>query len=112
MSVKKFLVPKDHVLKEIFEFGNELASYSGKSNEFVFDFQGKGLDTPFGMLFTAFAVQQFINAHPDAACKPVNSQDWNRYSYARWQTHLHCRRWRRDVRSNREPHSADHRTGN
>jgi hypothetical protein len=72
MPPKKFLVPKDHVLEKVLEFGNELTAYSGESKEFVFDFQGKGLDTPFGMLFLSFVINRFIADHPEADCQPSN----------------------------------------
>ena len=75
MPVKNFSVPRDHVLEEILGFGNELAHYSEESKEFVFDFQGKGLDTPFGMLFLAFAIKKFMDEHPDAEYKPVNYEE-------------------------------------
>lgn len=75
MTAKTFLVPKNHVLEEILGFGNELASHSGKAKDFIFDFQGKGLDTPFGMLFLSFAINKFIAEHPEAKCKPVNYEE-------------------------------------
>jgi len=75
MTTKMFLVPKNHVLEEILDFGNELSSYTGKSKDFIFDFQGKGLDTPFGMLYIAFAVQKFIAEHPTATHKPINYEE-------------------------------------
>ncbi|CAG0949972.1 hypothetical protein ANAEL_00013 [Anaerolineales bacterium] len=75
MSAKIFLVPKDHTLEHILQFGNELAACSEESTKFVFDFQGKGLDTPFGMLFLSFAIRKFINGHPDSRHKPVNYEE-------------------------------------
>lgn len=75
MPAKKFSIPKDHVLEKILEFGSQLANYSGNSKEFIFDFQGKGLDTPFGMLFLSFAINKFIADHPEADCKPVNYEE-------------------------------------
>lgn len=75
MLSKTFLVPKDHVLEEILGFGNELTAYSGQSTEFIFDFQGKGLDTPFGMLFLAFAIKKFIDQRPDAKHSPINYEE-------------------------------------
>ncbi len=72
MPAKTFLVPKDHVLEEILKFGVELNSYSGNAKEFKFNFQGKGLDTPFGMLYIAFAIRSFRKRFPDAICTPVN----------------------------------------
>jgi anti-sigma regulatory factor (Ser/Thr protein kinase) len=72
MSAKIFLVPKDHTLEHILQFGHELAACTGTPSEFVFDFQGKGLDTPFGMLFLSFAIRKFIDAHPSVRHKPVN----------------------------------------
>lgn len=75
MTAKKFSIPKDHVLEKILEFGSQLATYSGNSKEFIFDFQGKGLDTPFGMLFLSFAINKFIADHPEADCKPVNYEE-------------------------------------
>ena len=75
MPTKIFFVPKNHVLEEILGFGNELAAYSDKSKEFVFDFQGKGLDTPFGMLYIAFAINNFMAKYPKAVCKPINYEE-------------------------------------
>ena len=72
MPTKTFLVPRDHVLEKILKFGVELNSYSGNANEFKFDFQGKGLDTPFGMLYIAFAIRSFRERFPDTTCTPVN----------------------------------------
>lgn len=72
MSAQTFLVPKDHVLEKTLEFGNQLASYCGEPNEFIFDFQGKGLDTPFGMLYLAFAIKKFLLRHPNAGISPIN----------------------------------------
>ncbi|MFN8414068.1 MAG: ATP-binding protein [Anaerolineales bacterium] len=71
-SKKVFLVPKDHVLEEVLKFGNELAQSSEDAKEFIFDFQGKGLDTPFGMLYLGFAIRRFIENHPRAVCVPIN----------------------------------------
>lgn len=75
MPVETFLVPKDHILEKILEFGNQLTAYSGESKEFVFDFQGKGLDTPFGMLYLAFAIKKFIWEHPGAVYTSVNYKE-------------------------------------
>ena len=75
MPVNTFLVPKDHVLERILEFGNQLAAYSGEAREFVFDFQGKGLDTPFGMLYLAFAVKKFMDRFPSAAYTPIHYEE-------------------------------------
>jgi anti-sigma regulatory factor (Ser/Thr protein kinase) len=75
MSTKTFLVPKDHVLEQVLQFGRELAICPDEAAEYVFDFQGKGMDTPFGMLFLSFAVQKFIKEHPAAKHKPVNHEE-------------------------------------
>lgn len=75
MSVKTFSVPKDHVLEKILDFGRELDAYTGSAERFVFDFQGKGLDTPFGMLFSAFAIRKFIAGHPQARHQPVGFEE-------------------------------------
>ena len=75
MTTKTFLVPKDHILERILNFGSELSSYTGRADTFIFDFQGKGLDTPFGMLYLAFAIQKFIAAHPGSKHEPVHYEE-------------------------------------
>jgi hypothetical protein len=75
MPVETFLVPRDHTLEEILNFGTKINTYIGASREFVFDFQGKGLDTPFGMLFLSSAIKEFIHKHSDVECKPVNFEE-------------------------------------
>ncbi len=75
MPVETFLVPRDHTLEEILKFGTEITTYFGTCREFVFDFQGKGLDTPFGMLFLSSAIREFKHKHPDAKCKPIHFEE-------------------------------------
>lgn len=81
MPVKTFLVPKDHVLEKILGFGNQLAAYPDSDREFIFDFQGKGLDTPFGMLYLAFAIKKFMEAHPNSIYTPINYEERGYASY-------------------------------
>ena len=77
MLSQKFLVPRDHILEKILLFGNQLAAYSGNCDEAVFDFQGKGLDTPFGMLYLAFAIKNFKQKYPNVIFTPINhSERW------------------------------------
>jgi len=75
MPTTIFLVPKSHVLEDILEFGNQLANYVENSEKFIFDFQGKGLDTPFGMLYLAFAIKKFMGNHRGAVFIPVNYEE-------------------------------------
>ncbi len=75
MTVTTFSVPKDHTLEEILRFGNRLASDSGAGREFRYDFQGKGLDTPFGMLYMGMAIRNFITRNPEAKHVPVNYRE-------------------------------------
>lgn len=75
MSAKTFLVPKNHVLKEILDFGKELESFNGEAKEYFFDFQGKGLDTPFGMLFLAFAIKKFTYNNFGSIYTPTNYEE-------------------------------------
>jgi len=81
MSIKTFHVPKNHVLDEILAFGSELAEFHGRQTNFRFDFQGKGLDTPFGMLFLSCAIRNFIDSHPDARHVPINFETRSYASY-------------------------------
>jgi hypothetical protein len=75
MTVTKFHVPKDHVLEEILRFGSQLACYSGAGREFAFDFQGRGMDTPFGMVFIGTAIREFMKRYPEAKFAPLNYQE-------------------------------------
>jgi hypothetical protein len=75
MAVETFFVPKDHTLEEVLKFGNIIASHSANSTELIFDFQGKGLDTPFGMLFLSSAIREFAHKHPDAKCRPIHFEE-------------------------------------
>jgi len=75
MSAKTFLVPKNHVLKEVLGFGEELESFKGEEKEYIFDFQGKGLDTPFGMLFLAFAIKKFMDKNSSSTYTPTNYEE-------------------------------------
>jgi anti-sigma regulatory factor (Ser/Thr protein kinase) len=70
-----FAVPKDHVLEKILEFGSDLADFTGEAEEYVFDFQGKGLETPFGMLYLAFVIRNFMEKHPGAAFVPIQYEE-------------------------------------
>jgi len=75
MTAKTFFVPKDHVLEKILAFGDDLSAYTGEASEYIYDFQGKGMDTPYGMLSIAFAIRKFIQAHPSATHTPVHYED-------------------------------------
>lgn len=53
MTLHTFRVPKDQTLQNILKFSNELAVYSEPADEFLFDFQKTGYNTPFGMFTSA-----------------------------------------------------------
>ncbi len=72
MKSTTFLVPKYHVMEDILRFGNELAIHAEPVEECTFNFQGKGLDTPFGMVYIACAIRKFMAAHPEAKCNPMH----------------------------------------
>lgn len=75
MKSTTFLIPKNHVMEDILSLGNELACHSETAEEYIFDFQGKGLDTPFGMIYIAHAIREFIKSHPNSKCTPIRYQD-------------------------------------
>ena len=66
-------VPKNHVLAQILEFEISLQRV-GEADRYYIDFQNPAYVLPFGMLYTANAIQRFRKAHPDADFLPLNTQ--------------------------------------
>lgn len=75
MKSTTFLVPKNHIIEDILRFGNEVRSHIGRPAEVHFDFQGKGFDTPFGMVYIACAIREFMLSHPEAKCNPIRFEE-------------------------------------
>lgn len=89
MDKHTFIVPHDHTLKEVLAFAGLLSNYSGSAQEVIFDFQAaQGYATPFGMLYIGYAIQQFIQAHPDLNVLAVNLE--NHYYVAHMGYFQHC----------------------
>lgn len=82
------MVPKEHTLEEILQFGSELAAHTSDSQEYIFDFQtGSGYTTPFGMLYLGFAIRQFAATRSGAK---VTARNVDKTNYAAHMGFYQC----------------------